>query len=305
MGKPPQDTEQEEVRDRNPKQKKEEKKNEKQSTIKKIFILSLFTLSLIGCTTTNTHWGDWNSWGRCEQTGSSESQSITINSKPEGAQVFVDGNLRGETPATINLNYPVLRSERTKNQYQETNPGVLEHFLTGSRGTTSTISTQKEDKFTTGTRNYTIEIRKEGYLPKRTTITIPETTNLELTLKEKPVFAMKKFSVKNNFYLTMPEKIYEFLYGKRYSIDPSKFESIKRQGFTSEAFDNPLGKNPDYYLEGEIDIQRGTTEITVTLTDRIGRPITTRRTNMETRNPDSLPGKIEGLIKSITDTYLQ
>ena len=182
---------------------------------------------------------------------------------------------------------------------------MLEHFLTGSRRTTSPISTQKEDRFTTGTRNYTIEMRKEGYLPTRTTITIPEKTNLELTLKEKPVFAIKKLSVKNNFSLTMPEKIYEFFYGKKYSIDPSKFDSIKRQGFTSEAFDNPLGKNPDYYLGGEIDIQRGTTEITVTLTDRFGRQITTRRTSMETRNPDSLPGKVEGLIKSITDTYLQ
>jgi hypothetical protein len=287
----------------NKRRRQKEMKNK--HAIKKILILSLFTLSLIGCTTTNTHWGDWNNWGRFEQTGSSESQRISINSKPEGSQVFVDGNLRGETPTTINLNYPVLRSERTKSQYQQTNPGVLEHFLTGSRGTTSPISTQKEDRFTTGTRNYTIEIRKEGYLPRRTTITIPETTNLELTLKEKPVFAMKKLSVKNNFYLTVPERVFEFLYGKKYSIDPSKFDSIKRQGFTSEAFDNPLGKNPDYYLEGEIDIQRGTTEITVTLTDRLGRQITTRRTNTETRNPDSLPGKVEGLIKSIIDTYLQ
>ena len=268
-------------------------------------LCSLLFVSLSGCSYTSRHWGGWNDWGKSEQTGTTQSQTLTVNSRPEGAQVFVDGNLRGESPITISLNYPVLRSERTKYEYEQTNPGVLEHFLTGSRRTTSTISTQKEDKFSTGTRNFTVELRKEGYLPKRTTISIPETTNLEFTLKERPVFAMKKFSVKNNFYLTIPEKIYEFLYGKRYSIDPSKFESIKRQGFSSDVFDNPLGKNPDYYLEGEIDIQRGTTDITITLTDRLGRQITTRRTNMETRNQDSLPGKIEGLIKSITDTYLQ
>ncbi len=277
----------------------------KNQTIRKLIIVLLFTLSLAGCATSNTYWGEWNSWGRWEQTGSSESQRVSITSRPDGAQVFVDGNLRGDTPATINLNYPVLRSERTKSQYQETRPGVLDHYLLATRRTTSTVSTQKEDRISTGTRSYSIEIRKEGYLPRRTSITIPETTNVELSLKERPVFAMKKFNVKNNFYLTMPEKIYEFLYGKKYSIDPTRFDSIKGQGFTSEAFDNPLGKNPDYYLEGDINIQRGTTDISITLTDRYGKQITTRRTNMETRNPDSLPEKVEGLIRSITAAYLQ
>ena len=271
-----------------------------------IVVISLCTAFLLSCTTTRTNWdNNWNSWGRWEQTGSSESQRVSITSRPSGAQVFVDSNLRGETPTTISLNYPVLRSERTKSQYQETNPGVLEHFLTGSRRTSSTISTQKEDKFSTGTRNYSIEIRKQGYLPRRTTITIPETTYLDLTLKDKPVFSLKRITIKNNFRLTIPEKIYEFLYGKRYSIDPAKFESTKGMAFTSEAFENPLDKDPDYYLEGEIDIQRGTTEIAVTLTDRLGRQITTRRTNIETRNPDSLPGKVEGLIRSITDPYIR
>lgn len=274
-------------------------------TIQKISILSVFALMMIGCTTTRTRTADWSNWGRWEQTGTSQSQTLTISSRPAGAQVYVDGNPGGETPTTINLNYPVLKAERSKPQYEDKIPGVLEHFLLAQQTTSSTVSTQREEKLTTTTKTYTIEVRKDGYIPRRTTITVPGSTNLEFTLKEKPVFSIKTFTIKNNFHLTVPEKIYEILYGKRFSIDPTRFDSIKRQGFTSEAFDNPLGKNPDYYLEGEIDIQRGTTEIAVTLTDRLGRQITTRRTNIETRNPDSLPGKVEGLIRSITDPYIR
>lgn len=269
-----------------------------------IFYPFLF-IFLSACSYTTRQAGDWSGWGRWEQTGSRESQTVTINSRPAGARIYVDGNQIGETPATINLTLPVMKAERTKPEYERKVPGVLEHFLLNQQTTTSTVSTHREEKFSTGTKTYNIEVKKDGYVPGRASITLPGNNNLEFTLKEKAVFSIKRFTVKNNFRLTLPERIYEFLYSKRYSPDLSKFGSATSTGLPPEAFDNPLGKDPDYFIGGEIDIQRGNTEITITLTDRAGRTITTRSASVETRTPDSLPSKIEGLIRSITNTYLQ
>jgi len=275
------------------------------STIRTTALCSSLFFLLTSCTYTARQTGDWSGWGNWQQTGSRESQTITINSRPPGGRIYVDGNPVGETPATINLQIPVLRAERTKPEYERKVPGVLEHFLLNQQTTTSTVSMHREEKFSTDTKTYNIEVRKDGYVPGRAHITLPGNNNLEFTLKEKPVFSIKRFTVRNNFRLTIPERIYEFLYGKRFSPDLSKFGSATSTGLSSEAFENPLGKDPDYFIGGEIDIQRGNTEITVTLTDRMGRAITTRRTSVETKNPDSLPSKIEGLIRSITNTYLR
>ncbi len=44
-----------------------------------IVVISLCTAFLLSCTTTRTYWdNNWNSWGRWEQTGSSESQRVSI-----------------------------------------------------------------------------------------------------------------------------------------------------------------------------------------------------------------------------------
>lgn len=275
------------------------------SGIKTTFLYSFLFFFLSSCTYTTRQAGEWSGWGNWQQTGSRESQTVTINSRPVGARIYVDGSPAGETPATINLSYPVLRAERTKPKYERKVPGVLEHFLLAQQTTTSTISTQREEKSSTGTKTYTVEVRKEGYVPARASITLPGNNNLEFTLREKPVFAPKTFTVKNNFRLTMPERIYELLYGKRFSPDLSKFGSAKSMLSSPEAFENPLGRDAEYFIGGEIDIQRGNTEVTVTLTDRTGKTLTTRRASVETKNPDSLPSKIEALIKSITDPYLR
>ncbi len=274
-------------------------------TIRTATLYPFLFIILTSCTYTTRQAGEWSGWGNWQQTGSRESQNVTINSRPPGSRIYVDGNPVGETPATINLQIPVLRAERTKPEYERKVPGVLEHFLLNQQTTTSTVSTHREEKFSTATKTYNIEVKKDGYVPGRATITLPGNNNLEFTLKEKPVFSIKRFTVRNNFRLTLPERIYEFLYGKRYSPDLSRFGSATSTGLPQEAFENPLGKDPDYFIGGEIDIQRGNTEITITLTDSRGRTITTRRTSVETRNPDGLASKIEGLIRSITNTYLQ
>jgi hypothetical protein len=275
------------------------------NNLRKIAVLFIISIVSFGCTYSRTSWGDWNSWGEWKQTGNSEYQHIQINSNPTGAEIYVDGNLVGTTPATINLNYPVVKSERTKYQYEQRVPGVLEHFLMAQQTTTKSVSSEKEEQFKTASKSYAVEIRKEGYLPRKALVTIPGNTYLTFQLKEKPVFAIRKITVTNNFKLTLAEKIYEFLYGKKFSINPNRFENIKRQAFSSEALDNPFGKGPDYYLEGEIDIQRATTEITMYMTDRLGKIIATRTTSLETKKPETLPERMESLIRTITEKYLQ
>jgi hypothetical protein len=273
--------------------------------IRKMLILSVFTLTLFGCTYSRTSWGDWNSWGEWKQTGNSEHQMVQVTSNPAGAEIYVDGNLIGTTPATINFNYPIVKSERIKYQYETKVPGVLEHFLLAQQTTTSKVSSEKEEQFKTASKSYAVEIRKEGYLPGKAVVKIPGNNHLTLTLREKPVFAIRKITVTNNFKLTLAEKVYETLYGKRYSVNTNRFENVKRQAFSSEAFDNPFGKSPDYYLEGEVDIQRGTTEITLMLTNREGKIITTKTATIETKKPETLPERIENLIRAITEKYLQ
>ncbi len=273
--------------------------------IKIRFLYALLFIFLGGCTYTTRQQRDWSGWGGWEQTGNRQSHSIRISSRPEGATIIVDGNEVGETPATVNLPVPVLRAQRSKPEYVRKVPGVLEHFLLNQQTTTSTVTSQTEEKFATGTRSCNIEIRKEGYQPKRITIVVPETTNVDVTLKERPVFEFKGFAVRNNFRLTTLEKVYEFIYGKRFSPDTSKFNSIKGMALSSEAFQNPLGKEPEYFVKGEIDIQRENTEVIVTLTDRTGRTLTARRASVETKNPEGLALKIEAMIKSLTDRFIQ
>jgi hypothetical protein len=269
------------------------------------FLIILLFLFLGSCTYATRQQSDWSSWGSWEQTGSRQSHSIRISSRPEGATIIVDGNAVGETPAMVNLAIPVLKAQRIKSEYERRVPGVLEHFLLNQQTTTSTVTSQREERYATGTRNCNIEIRKEGYQPKRITITVPETTTVDVSLKERPVFEFKGFSVRNKFRLTTLERVYEFFLDKRFSPDTSKFNSLKGMAVNSEAFKNPLGKEPEYFVKGEIDIQRDNTEVTVTLTDRTGRILTERRVSVETKNPEGLALKIEAMMKSITDRFIQ
>ena len=48
------------------------------------------------------------------------SQPVTFNSEPEGAQVIINGNLRGRTPMTVNLKKNEFKNVMFKKQGYET-----------------------------------------------------------------------------------------------------------------------------------------------------------------------------------------
>jgi hypothetical protein len=275
--------------------------------------LPVCTLALltIGCTYSRTYWGDWKQLAGWHQTGRTETQTISITSMPPEASVYVEGTLHGQTPITVTLTYPVLESEWTRDHYEYRVPGVLEHFLLFQQTNTSIISFENEKRFSKGRKTYLVQIEKEGYITTNHQISVPERRLLEVVLeemppeevgqveeKDHPVFGIKGFKIKNSFRLTSAEKVYEILYGRRFSTDTSRLQEIIKRS-AEEALCSPSDRTPDYYLEGEINIQRSITEVTVTVRDKAEEIVTVRKTTAPTKNLKQIDSAVKQLIKSV------
>ena len=277
--------------------------------IRKMVILFFFISFLSACSTTRMYWGDWRNWTGWEATGKMESQVVSINSTPEGAKVYVDGTLKGDTPISLSLSYPMLRSERLRYKYEQVKPGLLESFL-GTRPSTSTIDSQNEERSKAASRTYIIEVRKESFSLAKKTISVPDTGEVNFLLKNKPNLLIKKFLLKNNIKLSFFEKLYELLYENRFSVDIAKFEGIEKQFFKStkvkEVFETTTNrKGVDYELEGDVVIGREFIEIKTTITDKSGSLITQQSACLETKKVGSmLQPRVEHLISSILDSFL-
>ena len=268
-----------------------------------------FSILLISCSYTKRIEGDWGPWGGWKQAGTTESRNIHINSKPDGARVYINDTLAGDTPIMLSLPLPILKSERTKTDYESYTPGVIEYFLLFSRPKTSAVSSEKGERTRTGSQTYLVEVRKEGYLSTKRTISVPETSSSEFILRKKALLYMKPFAVINNVTLSAAEKLYDLIYGRRFAIDISRLKEVDKKYLNPqilrEAFEITDDKNGDYIFEGEIVIGKKTTEIRMVITDNGGKPIATQRTSMETKNIGDIYPRIESQIRDLKDSFLE
>jgi hypothetical protein len=273
-------------------------------TVTLLFIISF----LFGCSTTRTYWAGWQNWSKWEPTGRAESQAVTVTSKPKGASVYVDGAFMGDTPITLSLSYPVLRSERKKYRYEQFKPGMVASIL-GTRSSHSVISSKKQERCKPDGKSYLVEVRKQGYSLARKRISVPETSRVSFLLKRKPTLLIQKFKVKNNIKLSFFEKLYELLYENRFSVNPAKLEGIEKRFFTSrkvgEVFKTTTSQKADYVLKVKIEAGKELIEIKAEITDKSGILVTQRKTSLKTKDVNRLGQEAERLICSIIDRYIE
>jgi len=266
-----------------------------------------FSILLISCSYTSRSVGNWGPWSDWRQEGATESRNIVVTSQPDGAKVYLNGILTGNTPATLFLPYPILKSERARTHYDSFTPGAIEYLLLFSRPKTSPASSEREKRVKPGSQTYLVEVRKQGYLSTKRSISVPETSSSEFFLRKKALLYMKPLAVRNNVTLSAAEKLYGLIYG-RFAVDISRLKEIDNKyldpQILREAFEITGDKNGDYIFEGEIVVGRKTTEIRMVITDNSGKPIATQRTSVETRNIGDIYPKIESQIRALKDSFL-
>ncbi|MEI9475058.1 MAG: hypothetical protein WCO26_00565 [Deltaproteobacteria bacterium] len=136
---------------------------------------------------------------------------------------------------------------------------------------------------------------------------VPETSVLFFTLKRKPTLFIKPFKIKNNLTLSTLQRLFNALYGKRFGVDTSKFTDMDRRYLfptLMEVFEISSDKYSQYVLEGEIIIERDATEICFLFSEASGRLVAAKKVLVETKHLDNLHQKIEPIIKSIVDAFL-
>ncbi len=267
------------------------------------FVLLVF---LVGCSYTTRHWGPWADWGAWKNEGIRESGKVVVMSKPPGARVYVDGLLKGDTPITLSLPYPVFRSQRVRRQFEAYVPGAVE-FLLLSRPKESVIASETEERHRQESQSYVIEIRKEGYIPVRRSLSVPETSALDFPLRCKPTLLVRPLRIKNNVTVSTLQRLFNALYGRKFGVDPSKFADAEKRFLfpvLAEMFEISSDKYSEYVLEGQIVIERDVTEVCFFLSEASGRLLSAKKVLVETKNLESLHHKIEPIVRSIVDAFL-
>lgn len=286
--------------------KKEGYKMKPRLTITIVVLCLFLSTVLMSCSYTNRIWGDWGSWGEWRQQGVAESRDVFVSSKPGAAHVYINGTLAGDTPITLSLRCPVLKSQRVRTQYDNYVPGIVE-FILLSRPKTSPVSSEKEERTMIGSQTYTVEVRKEGHISVRRNFSVPEVSSLSFFLKRKPTLAIRPFKITNHVKLSIGERVLDFFVGRKSAIDNSKFTGIERRLLSPaliDAFEVSTGKDADYHLEGEMSIQKNLTELGMVIIDNSGRVIAARKAFVNTTELESLPIRIERLIIEMVEGFL-
>lgn len=274
--------------------------------IRTLILCLLLLVFLIGCSYTTMHWGPWENWGEWRNEGVRESHKVVVTSRPEDARVYVDGSFKGETPISLSLPYPILKSQRVRKQFESYVPGVVE-FLLLSRPRESAIGSEQEDRHRQGSQVYAIEIRKEGYITVRRSFSVPEASALDFVLRRKPTLLVKPFRIKNNVTLSTLQRLFNALYGRKFGVDPSRFADAEKRFLFPvlvEVFEISSDKYSEYVLEGQITVERDVTEICFFFSEASGRLLSAKKALVETKNLDSLHQKIEPIVRSIVDAFL-
>jgi hypothetical protein len=273
----------------------------KVSAMKKIHIKATYSLLLglflltTGCSTTTTYSGDWSGWSKWEETDKTKEFRLLVDSTPSHADLYIDEEFVATTPVTIRLSHPVLRSRSHRHRYEELKPG-LDAYLEDSIDTVlfgrkrnprvKKIGHEEKEKFKDGEETYEFMLKKAGYMPLVASLGIPlSQDSITFDLKEKQLLRISRVTVNNNYELTFLEKLYEFLYEDRFSIDCQNYNFgriISKSEPLKEVFNITSSySNYHYTLKINLTIERENTTVqaqilnpnnTVIVTDQLDFP---------------------------------
>ena len=184
--------------------------------------LVLFLFLLTGCISQSVYWGDWSEWSKWNTTNKSESRTLRITSDPTNSKVYIDGRFEGSTPLTVSLSYPVLKSERKRNKYQQTrsnwSPGWLLLRRGDRPGSREIIDSEKEAQNSLKKIRHRIAVKRQGYMTAYKFLSHDD-SYAHLILMEKLCLFFNNIRVKDESSLSVTQKIYDTLFKKKYKKD--------------------------------------------------------------------------------------
>ena len=244
----------------------------------KLFTLCLFLLT--GCASFQTvHWGAWSEWSEWKNTKKSETRTFRITSEPPNCEAFVNDKLAGLTPLDTPLSYPILQSERQRKKYQTTHSNWSPEWLILNKGdkpgTSKVVDSEKEDRYQPKAVTHEIVVKKQGYRTASKSVSIEE-PSANFVLKEKPCLYVNNVAVTDNSELSVAQKLYETVFGKKYAKD-IKLEEVREilisEKHLQEIFNFSAVKGNCDSLNCDLAIGNEYTDMRVTILNSEGKTV--------------------------------
>ncbi|MFH1332441.1 MAG: PEGA domain-containing protein, partial [archaeon] len=262
-------------------------------------ILILFLV--VGCATTQTRWGEWQNYGHWYPAGNACTK-VSVKSYPDGATVYVNGVFKGRTPLDINLSYPILKSEDTKIQYEISPRGLF------SGPSQRKIGEQKQEKTKIESKSYRVEFREEGFISAVRTVTVPETKEVEVILKTKPILQVNNFSIRNSSTRSAAQQAFDAVLFKAFKVETAQ-DVIHRNHLNAKMISEVFVitsdcKNADYVLNGEVVVQNRDTTLWMYLVTRKGVPVVSKNIVISSSDVNRLYEHMNSLTKVVLENFL-
>ena len=250
--------------------------------------LVLFLFLLTGCISQSVYWGDWSEWSKWDTTNKSESRTLRITSDPTNSKVYIDGRFEGSTPLTVSLSYPVLKSERKRNKYQQTrsnwSPGWL-LLRSGDRpGSREVIDSEKEAQNSLKKIKHRIALKRRGYMTAYKFLSHDD-SYAHLILKEKLCLFFNNIRVKDESRLSVTQKIYDTLFKNKYKkdVEPEDLQNILGTNkHFKEIFNLSRKKDNCNALNCKLTIHNDYTDIGITILDGKGSEVAESSSRFDT-----------------------
>lgn len=187
---------------------------------KPVFHLIILCSFLLGCAASQSFfWRDWSAWSDWKAANRSESRSVSVASEPSGCEVFVNGSFQGVTPLTVRLSFPVLESERFREQVVYTKTNASPEWLLFSKGdrpgTSRVVDRERETRTCLKDVGHEVVVKKAGFRSARKLVG-QEGGSCEFILARKPCVYLD-VSVVDESRLTVAQNMYDTVFGKKYS----------------------------------------------------------------------------------------
>lgn len=280
--------------------------------------LLLLAFFLTGCSTTNTYWGGWSEWSDWEKTDEKQF-SLSVDSNPSRATVYIDKKFVGTTPLTVTFPYPVLRSRSTRHKYEKHKPGLVEGIVAdpleaflgpGIKSRTKKVDYEEKERFKEGTETYELMLKRKGCCPLVMRLNIPYSqTSISFTFKPKPLLKICKVVVDSKVELTFLEKLYEFFYENRFSTNWEGYDferMILKSQLLNEVFNVCKGSKPVFTLGVRVHIEREHTLLKAQLFNSSNIVIVSDRLNFSTKDFNSvIETKLNTLVSNIANKFIK
>jgi hypothetical protein len=266
-----------------------------------IFLLIFF---LAGCAINHeVHWGDWGPWKPGKDTEQTEVRELSVKSEPDNALVYVDGVFMGETPLSINLQYPVRLEERKRNKYQRVKSNrTFSYTIFGKGpkpGETSFIGAQEETRLVVKEAYHHLELKEKGYVTVSKTINSDD-RSVFLSLQKKRCIYFVDFKVEKSIRLIVTEWLQDLIFSNNFSRKIS-LERLKRVFMEGQEYTNmfEFSEDPEecYSLSCLLIIEKDYSILKTKLTDSEGAVIFNDSERFKTgRETEGFVGNLESAI---------